>query len=181
MLALTLWPEWAWCIRPEDGWKHVENRTWAPWKILPGGSRLAIHAGARVGGQRTNLWEQEFVLEELLEAFEDFGLLVNARAVRVEGDWHIVTPSRTERIATRSIVAVATLEDWDTKRRSRWDDPHSVHWRLTDIQRLEEPVPCGGRQGLWPLPPEVEHKVVEQRTRQMLGLAPGRVQGSSDV
>ncbi len=162
MFALTLWPEWAWCIRPVEGWKQVENRTWEPWACLPGGSRLAIHAGARVGGQRANLQEQEWILEELLEALTDFGLLVNARPVRRDGDWYVVTPSKTDLVATSSVVAVATLDDWDTKKRSRWDDPRSIHWRLTDIQRLAEPVPCGGRQGLWPLSVAVEAAVLAQ-------------------
>ena len=46
MKALTLWPEWAALIA--HGLKPVENRGWK----LPEGERIAIHAGAHIGGRK---------------------------------------------------------------------------------------------------------------------------------
>lgn len=47
--ALTLWPEWTSMITLLD--KRVENRGWAP-PAGTVGSRIALHAGANVGGRK---------------------------------------------------------------------------------------------------------------------------------
>jgi len=162
MRAVTLWPEWAWCIRPEPGWKHVENRTWQPWASCPFGSRLAVHAGATVGGSGAPVWEQRHILEELLESLQDFELLTGGEVQRLGREWMLKEGGVWRPLATSSVVAVVTLEGCDVDGRSRWDGADCYHWRLADIQRLAQPVPCVGRQGLWWLPKDVEHQVLEQ-------------------
>lgn len=47
--ALTIWPEWVWAIMFLD--KDREYRGWHPPKDLIG-KRLAIHAGANIGGRK---------------------------------------------------------------------------------------------------------------------------------
>ena len=54
--ALTLWPEWVWAIDNLD--KAVENRGWPlPDKMI--GTRIALHAGASIGGRKGRVAERE--------------------------------------------------------------------------------------------------------------------------
>ena len=50
LLALTLWPEWAYAITHLG--KDVENRDWERLPTWLTGRYLAIHAGAHIGGGR---------------------------------------------------------------------------------------------------------------------------------
>lgn len=55
LMAITLWPEWAWAIDlPSTLAKRVENRDWAPpgRYLAPHRALLAIHAGAHIGGRK---------------------------------------------------------------------------------------------------------------------------------
>jgi len=40
------------------------------------------------------------------------------------------------------------------------DDGDLWHWQLANPQALAVPIPCAGRQGLWTLPAELEHRLV---------------------
>lgn len=156
--AITLWPEWAWAICHLD--KMVENRTWPPPKAVVG-TRIAIHAGAHVGGRKGEPARREgtgamlsmavragWTLSEVfVREHEQFIELRKGAPPVVE-----FTPSA---IVTSAIVAHALL--------ARIDEPQEVGehggwyigeygWRLEDVVVLPEPIPMQGAQGLWGLP-----------------------------
>lgn len=35
-------------------------------------------------------------------------------------------------------------------------------WGLTNVHRLREPLPCRGALGLWPVPPDLEQRILER-------------------
>lgn len=132
MLALTLWPEWAWAICHAG--KRVENRAWHPGKRLPVGSRLAIHAGKHIGGR-----PGQTARDEGLDALFDMGF----GSLSFGWEPEVVACPRS------AIVAVATVEGFDQEQRTQWDVPGCWHWRLSGVLVLAEPVACRGAQGLW--------------------------------
>ena len=159
LLALTLWPEWAWAICALG--KRVENRPWRPvdaqrhgrgpttadrarvLHALPVGARLAIHAGAHLGGRPGRVATDEAVngVLDMCERVNPNGLL----------------PYPGVREALRAcpksaIVAVVTIDGFDREERTGWDVPGAWHWRLRDVVVLPEPIPCRGAQGLWKAP-----------------------------
>lgn len=48
---------------------------------------------------------------------------------------------------------------------SRWAQPDSYHWALSQARPLATPVPCRGHQKLWPLPDDMESAVRAQLAR----------------
>lgn len=117
--ALTLKNPWAHLIAHHG--KDVENRSWMPHA---GVDTLLIHAG--------KTWDRR-----------------NNRRPLV-GD--VGDP------VTSAIVAVADLAfACDTSRWVQevvcgcgpWAQPGQCHWRLANVRALAEPVPTGGKQGLW--------------------------------
>lgn len=91
---------------------------------------------------------------EALEADElsgDLGkleaLVHEAQGLRVPAR-HVVLP------AYSAIVAVARVVEADRAQRTGWDVPELWHWRLGDVRRLVEPVPCNGSRGLWEVGPD---------------------------
>lgn len=117
--------------------KNVENRTWMPHADV---NWLLIHAGKS--------WDRD---ADLI----GFGYI---------GDPH-----------TSAIVAVADLAfACNTSRNSdtiicgcgEWAMPGQCHWRLGNIRTLSDPVPCGGRQGLWRPPQSVVALVARQLSFQ---------------
>ena len=125
--ALTLWPEWAYAIAHLG--KDVENRSWRPpaWLI---GRRLAIHAGADLGGRP-------------------------GRMARLEAQANLLCALGREppvgvQIATRRIVAVVTVGEPTRDSQSPWAVPGEWHWPLTEVVRVDVPV-LRGAQGLWRL------------------------------
>ncbi len=64
-------------------------------------------------------------------------------------------------IVHSAIVAVVRVVGYVTESDSRWYIPGQIGWLLEDIQPII-PVACGGMQGLWPLPQEVEEAVRKQ-------------------
>ena len=142
--AITLWPEWAWMIGilgdgRSDGLipKRVENRGWRP--PLPKGTRIAIHAGAHVGGRRGDP-----ATEEGIDAVIGMFRRANpGRALPFDFRGRILTCDRSAIVCTATVVGV------DREQLTGWDVPGAWHWRLADVLVLPEPVPCRGAQGLW--------------------------------
>lgn len=139
-LALTLWPEWAWAICHAG--KRVENRTWHPGARLAVGARLAIHAGAHIGG-RPGADVASDAVDVVMAMWETGGPLRSNDERR-----------RLAACQRSSIVAVATIDVYDQEQRTWWDVPGQWHWRLRDIQVLDTPIPHRGAQGLWTPSPE---------------------------
>lgn len=148
LLALTLWPEWAYAIAHLG--KDVENRIWAPPKSLIG-SWLAIHAGKHIGGKPGDDSMVEGLHEQLGSA-EELGLEL---------------PPFSEllpQIKASAVVAVAKVIGVIQQAEPvGWYSGERVFgWRLSQIIALPAPVPCAGKRGLWTLPPEVLVRVREQ-------------------
>ena len=134
--SLSLWQPWATLIA---NWhKRYETRTWRTAYRGP----LLIHAGLKV----------------------DMGFAECVWAEGLLGDYDVRSLPRG------AVVAVATLVDvrpagFTLTLRERTFGDHSLGrwaWQLGDVQPLQEPVPCAGRQGLWTPQPEIIGAVVEQ-------------------
>ena len=66
-----------------------------------------------------------------------------------------------------AICGVARVVDIVTKSRSKWfrredDDSHHYGWVLSEITRLETPIPCKGSRGLWEVSPKIFREVQRQ-------------------
>ncbi len=134
MKAITLIQPWATCI----AWygKRIENRSWAPPASLIG-QRIALHAGRKTD------WNA------LAELHRD-GIPIN-----------------TGELVSGAIVAIGTLKGVVTgvdrvpaHQWYWWCGP--VGWVLSDVQPLQQPVPCRGAQGLWDLTAEVEARLLQE-------------------
>lgn len=178
MRALTLWPEWAWCVAHLG--KDVENRSWScPFELE--GQRVAIHAGAYIGGRAGGpaMREAMYSVRSMArrsgwEVYTTPGSGFTWQAHRKrELDPYAEAPTLPDTlesvrqfIATRAVVAVATLARSVMDSDSPWAVKGFAHWPLRDVIALARPVAVGGKQGLWSLPPEVEAAVLEQLERR---------------
>lgn len=147
--ALTLWPEWAYAIAHLR--KNVENRSWRPpaWLV---GQRLAIHAGANIGGRAGR------------RAFEEGVERLHAMMLSLTAEELEAMPRTTPRMiqgSTRRIVAVVTVGEPTRDSASPWAVPGEWHWPLTDVVSVDVPV-HQGRQGLWRLTDEQQEALAEQ-------------------
>lgn len=162
MKALPLWQPWATLVANQR--KRIETRSWpAPRYVL--GERVAIHATK--GGLRTN---QEL---ELLATPEFFACLWSEVPNKRFAD---VTPNAISWVLPRgAIVATAVVDrclpiDAERARALAATNPTEYAfgdytpgrfaWVLRDVERLAEPIPFKGRQGIFDVPDE------------LLGLAP---------
>lgn len=175
--ALTLWPEWAWAIDlPHPLAKRVENRSYA----LPVGVWIYLHAGKHIGGRpgkpavEEGLWAVERMARDAgLKAatfldYSDGGAIVVDRCAHTFGaaDRNPLTPGTVRRpIVTGAILGrfrvlrvlpPGVVEDTDGVR--GWKVPDS-YGNVFEYQRLNQPIPCKGAQGLWRLPVEVEMEI----------------------
>lgn len=148
MRALTVWRPWDQALLFAG--KNVENRGW-PFPAWMLGDRIALHAGQtyQVGEWP---WPGGFV------------------------------PLSKELSPAQAVVGVATLAGWIGPMRngartwfgprarmlelahSPWfsREPDAYGWAFDDRIALPDPIPCRGRQGLWPLPEDVLRRVREQ-------------------
>jgi len=144
-VALTLWPEWLPAFRHLG--KRIENRTWWPPRRLIG-QRIALHAGASVGG---GSWKRA---EWLVDTAASEGFEVRIGRTPPEFWWYdpeyMTTHGtwRHEPLVLGAVVCTARLADvggFDLP----WAMDGSVHWLLDELDWFDEPVPMRGRQGLW--------------------------------
>lgn len=150
-LALTLWPEWVWAIANLD--KRVENRGWAlsPTMI---GRRIAIHAGASIGG-RKGLVAQGEGIGAVAEMAECAGWTVTETIGGVIVFANGATVKRLERsadITTSAIVCTAVLASCTKPSAPKGWYTGDYGFELADVHVLPEPIPCAGAQGFWRLP-----------------------------
>lgn len=156
MKALSLTQPWATLVA--IGAKEYETRSW--WTGYRG--LVAIHASKEFGSA-----ERALCVDEPF-----FGILQKAGLVEM------LVPGllAVERLPLGAIIAVAQLEDvLQTDLRGRrvselelafgdWGYGRYA-WRLRNVQRLLEPIPCKGALGLWTVPAEIEARI-----RQQVGL-----------
>lgn len=152
--AITLWQPWATLVA--EGFKVYEFRKWDPPHAFIN-RQIAIHAGMRP----IKLAE----IRELIYKLERGGDLARATGI---GNWpaclklleqvlaapkslpfgfilclaRLGRPLRNEVLASRLQIA-GPLNDSDRDEHSNWG------WPLTEIERLEPPVPIKGGQGFW--------------------------------
>lgn len=163
--GLTLRHPWAYAIR--DLGKNVENRSWAAPKNMIG-QYIAIHGGAVPKG--ANLEQAHYEWHDIANGLNS-GTLTKHLALDVRNEIKFRlgrlkgkdTGISVGQVIIPGIVAVAKLES--CLKLNDLDSSHELHqnpwafgpwcWVLTDIVRLEQPIPCKGAQGLWELPPDV--------------------------
>lgn len=165
ILALTIWPEWAWAICHLD--KRVENRGERFARQIDrrvGDGWLAIHAGKSIMGRpglpsmREGLGYVEYMAREagwrcIAEDY-DAG---RYRLVRDPGEDVLLTP---ERVVTSAIVALAQISDvLEPGSRAPWKVPDSAALALSPMLILPEPIACKGKQGLWTPPHDVQERL----------------------
>lgn len=158
MKTLTLWPEWAFAICHLG--KRVENRSLPFSEQIArrvGDGWLAIHAGKSIGGRpgprvtREGIWSVSdmAVLDgwDLCDIDSEGGLYVvrRERYVRLAAD----------EIVTSAVVAITRVDGaLKPGDHALWKVVDSAAVRLRDVRALSEPLPMGGKQGLWCLTPE---------------------------
>ena len=149
--ALTIWPEWVWAIMFLD--KDREYRGWHPPKDLIG-RRLAIHAGANIGG-RKGMKARSEGLEAVARMARRAGWTVDATGgpekvalTFSKGDRSAVMVP--DEILKGAIVATALIADVtdDTATGEPWK-ADTYGWKLGELEVLPTPIPCLGMQGLW--------------------------------
>jgi hypothetical protein len=132
--AITLWPEWAFAISRFG--KDVENRgdgehTVALHRFV--GKRLAIHAGAYIGGRPGEAATRSGLNAMLETASRAHGHLVHVGAAGV---------------TCRRIVATAGIGEPVTNHSSPWAVPGAWHFPLLDV-RPAWSAPRNGALGVW--------------------------------
>ena len=122
-----------WLYAITDLGKDIENRTWKPPQRAIG-TRIALHASQSIDRD-------------------------GAEAVRLlSGVSRISFNEGIRYAATGAIVATAKLEGYCTQSSSRWfSGPFG--WMLSDVRKLEEPIPCGGQLGLWAVPDDIAEMI----------------------
>lgn len=181
MRALTLWPEWAWAICKLG--KRVENRSERFARMIAGqvgDGWLAIHAGKNIGGRPGRaatkeglsdlafMAEQECWFVELGECYLDQTGVVDHPVAQftmpgsLVGE-HDLCSDELERVGASAIVAVCRVRGvLPPGLVHPWKVATSAALKLDDVRVLAKPIPCGGRQGLWTLPEDVERAVMAQ-------------------
>jgi len=171
MKALTIWPEWIWAILHLG--KRVENRSWEPPQAVVG-QRIALHAGAHVGGRPGRAatdnglrsvggmavragWS--WMLGEELD-YVSFCPVCGSLGdpvdmwLREEDDRELSASCR--RLVRGAFVGTAILARATTGDQTPWAVPGMVHWHLEDLKVLPEAIPAIGKQRLWNVPEEIE-------------------------
>ena len=150
--ALTVWQPWTSLIM--IGAKPYEFRGWRPPRAYHG-RRIAIHAGARkvqrsevrallVRLASPNAWTTALIRDlavPLLErAYREPECLPLASVLGTA----ILGPPKIGSAIRDEFNGPVALNDSDRDEHCNWA------WPLTDIERLEPPVPARGAQGFWP-------------------------------
>jgi len=148
--ALTVREPWAWALT--NGFKTVENRTWAfPAKRHPMPAWIAIHAGL----SWEHLWEDAmdmFALHPTLEQTMD-----DERGQRFIGRSEIVGVVRVAGCVNTADPDIAgTLSRWEPSPRQFGDIPiehwiggDGFAWVIDDCYRFRTPIVCIGRLNVW--------------------------------
>lgn len=151
MRGLTLWQPMAWAVA--ENHKPVENRSWPlPDQFV--GERFAVHAGKKYDDPWAEMIRSEFGLDVPKCGEIALGAVV-AVATFASCIDHAGCDSLTDDVLRElgMTVRVERVRDW-------YSGPYG--FLLRDVQKLAEPIPCRGFQGLWTLPPPIEKAVVDQ-------------------
>lgn len=150
MLAITLWPEWAWAVRFLG--KNVENREWDTLPEEIRGKWIAIHGGQAIGGLRASHFHQGHrdAIRLVLDTYrvidgrerERLKQPITCRSVLAEG---------------QGIVAFGYVADLlkDTRQAGWYAGHPALGIGMSMVNPLIRPEPCRGARGLWTLPDEI--------------------------
>lgn len=134
------------------GVKTMETRHFEPTRLgLRAGERIAIHAN-----KTTRMLP--VCIREAADAMKAAGLTFPYLPPGPIKHWDPVQAARDGYLPLGALVATATLSMWGRTEQVRADvgaversvgdySPGRWAWQLTDIERLESPVPWKGRQG----------------------------------
>lgn len=162
ILALTIWPEWAWAITHLG--KDVENRSERFARQIDrrvGDGWIAIHAGvkrradfaavAAMSGMPHDVLDYDDVdLEDAVGPVWQFGATGGTGGVLIED----------ARLTRGAIVALAQISDvLEPGSRAPWKVPDSAALALSPVLILPEPIACKGKQGLWTPAPDVQERL----------------------
>lgn len=182
--AISFWPEWCPAfrgIRFKDGEpsvldKSIENRPNPPWSTIAPhpapnskgfafGPWVAMHAGKHIGGKpgRTVAGLNEVAKMARTAGWSCFGRdrlerdgWRNAGLSLVRGEMRVYL--HADQIVTSAIVGmfrcVSTEFPGLPDYQQPWRYREQYGWHL-HVLPFDKPIPCGGKQGLWTLPPDV--------------------------
>lgn len=142
MRILTLWRPWPWLII--HGGKPVENRTWAPTADR---GRILLHAGQHWDPTAAEIAEQLDVDIPSLDTDHPVGIVAS---VDLRGVCSAAAGTPAGQLALGAC------------RCGPWAFPGQHHWRLTNIQPIDPPIPWRGQPGLRWAPPQVKAAVLER-------------------
>lgn len=159
--TLTLYGAWALGITVLG--KRVENRPERFARMVAGqvgDGWLAIHAGKNVGNRKGRPAEVEAamaVLRMAVAAGWDVDASPGQLNLFPDGDLSAEpVVYRSELVTTSAVVAVCRVRGvLPPGLVHPWKVTSSAALKLDDVRVLPEPVPCGGHQGLWRLPPDI--------------------------
>lgn len=144
MKAITIHQPWATLIALEQ--KKFETRS---WKIAYRGE-LAIHAGKKIDKKVCRLEPFRSVLAK--HGYNEDNLPTGAivAVCRLEECWSVSRSSETEILLSndRPDISKETSIGKQEEIFGDYSDGRYA-WELSHVQRLPEPVPATGRQGLW--------------------------------
>lgn len=165
MEAVTIRPEWTWAIRFAGC--RVVAKDFFPEAIE--GRRIALHAGAHVGGHAGR--PAGFAgLQEIAHAADLYRLPLAMVP--------FFDPDREPCLAVRRsfepagvvfracdfdrnlVFGTAQVQRPSSFREFAWAVPGRVHWQLVDVQLLATPIPCEGAQGIWRVPPGIAQQII---------------------
>lgn len=144
MKAVTIWQPWASLI--VAGAKPWEWRGWWPPRSLIG-QRIAIHAGARP----VKAAEVFDILRQINEGDSSLvGDVARALLLRIP----LTAWPRSSVVGTAILGTPVSALSWAEQHLapgydSTRIDHHKFAWPLTDIERIEPPMPARGAQGFW--------------------------------
>lgn len=143
MRAITIWQPW--CSLIAAGVKPYEFRGWAAPRFVVG-QRIAIHAGVRKP-KPDEIRQLRYIVAG--GKGRQAGLLDGALPVLEAGQWWlgcvVCTAVLGEPFSAAQGLPALGIERNDSDR----NDHFNFAWPLTDVVRLEPPVPAKGAQGFW--------------------------------
>lgn len=143
MLVISLWQPWCWSM--SEGIKLIENRVWKPPASLLD-QQFALHASKK--------WHEPDLVK-LTQLLYDDEPRPPSKDTAVFGA--VVSVCRLKAVVT----SIEEAECFGGLNQGRFFlGPYG--WVVEEMQKLPEPVPCLGRQGLRPLLGDVLTEVQRQ-------------------
>ena len=138
---------WLWSIDTlaEPDAKRIENRGWAPpYSAI--GERFAMHAAKSWDDAAISFFIRLGIEHPMRRELYPAGVITSVATI--------------DRVVTSSKTLPLEQKRWFFE--SRADQKQNYGWVLYNVQRLHEPIPFKGAQGLRELPPDVTAAIEAQ-------------------